>query len=243
MPLMLLGSINTIIGVIQQGCEMYSEYKDTVAETVEQAKKTYEQVVEIQEEVTGFWGFLMNKLFGKKEEPPDIIEKLAPKVEAEGPPDPPPQQMDEFAVYTSIAKNLIKYYRVIEQVQEKLRIEEEKSKDLDNPTAVNDGSIMRVIVEDQLVKASAKLREVMCWNTPPELGALYEKVTAMRLKILDEREAVREEKRQLEQARRWRRDQIKNQLRREMGIALIAVIAILEIWGLWTTLAIHRLSH
>jgi hypothetical protein len=239
---MLLGSINTIIGVIQQGCEMYTEYKDTVAETVEQAKQTYGQVMEIKEEVTGFWGFLMSKLFGKKEPEhlPDIVEKVAPTVVADGPPDPPPQQLDEFAVYSNIAKNLIKYYRVLEQIQEKLRIEEEKSKDLDNDTAVNDGGIMRVIIEDQLIKASARLREVMCWNTPRELGALYEKVTAMRLKIMDEREAVREQKRKLEQAKRWRLEQLQSRIKLELGMALVAFLGVLQVWGMWITLVTHR---
>lgn len=240
MPLMLLGSLNTIIGVIQQGCEMYSEYKGTIAETVDQAKKTYNQVQEISTEVKSFWTFVKEKLFGK---PPDPVEKLIEKQAEQATENvqlEEPQTLDEVAIYNNIAKNLIRYFNLIEQIEAKLREAEEDSRDLTKHKNPMESALMRVLIKERLIMASAKLREVMCWNTPRELGALYEKVMEMRSVVLQEQEEVRQKQKQEQRMKEWRLTQIKHQIIDDTLLWVGVTIFVLEIWSLWMVLNSHR---
>lgn len=242
MPLALLAAANSIIGVIQQGCEMYTEYKGTVAK----AQKTFKQVQQIHTEVKGFWSFLKDKIFGPKEDPPDPITKAVAKAaeSIQNQPDTEadkPESLDELSIYNSIAKNLIKYYHLIDQVQEKLREAEERSRVLDNDKQnLMEDATMRVLITEQLIKMSADLRTVMCWNTPTELGALYEKVEDMRKVIISEQAVLREDRRRKELKKKWLREQRTKQLKVELAVVFVGALMTLEIWALLITLSIHQ---
>ena len=244
MPLALLASANALIGVIQQGCEMYTEYKGTIAK----AQKTYKQVKEITTEVKSFWGFLKDKFFGKPEPPPDpivqSIQKAAKETkEQEDSEADQPQELDESSVYNSIAKNLVKYFRLIEQIQDKLREAEEKSRDIHDPNQnLMEVALNRVLIEDQLIKMSTKLREVMCWNTPTELGALYEKVNKMRVTIIDEQNEIREKERRKQAFKKWRKQQIIDQIKVELFALVMTVFFLLEMGAIWVQL-IDRIGY
>lgn len=244
MPLTLLASANALIGVIQQGCEMYTEYKGTIAK----AQKTYKQVQQITTEVKSFWGFLKDKLFNKPKPPPDPIVESLQRAAKETKQDndseaDQPEQLDETSVYNSIAKNLVKYFRLIEQIQEKLREAEEKSRDIHDPNQnLMEVALNRVLIEDQLVKMSTKLREVMCWNTPTELGDLYNKVNQMRVKIIDEQNEIRDQERRKQAYRKWRKQQIVDQIKVELLALAMTVFLLLEMGAIWVQL-IDRIGY
>ena len=60
MPLLILAGALKAVEAIQQGCELYKEYKGTVLK----AKETFDEVKGIATEVTqvstGIWGFIQS---------------------------------------------------------------------------------------------------------------------------------------------------------------------------------------
>lgn len=236
MPLALFAAANTILGVIQQGCEMYTEYKGTVV----QAKKTFDQVKKNVNEVKSFWTFIKEKIFRKKSDPPILsITAKAAAVTAEEEP-LKPSEMDESSIYFSIAKNITKLYRIIERLQDKLVEAEEKSKDLSDPTSAFEHGMNRVLIHKEIIRLSSELRTMMCWNTPPELGALYSEVTAMRMKVIDERNARRKDEEKKRKLKQWQQEQLVNQIKLEIFVSLMTLLFLLEVIGLWTILRIHQ---
>jgi len=59
MPLIILAGALKAVEAIQQGCELYKEYKGVVL----QAKETFDEAKEQVEEVLGLWEFIKSKLF------------------------------------------------------------------------------------------------------------------------------------------------------------------------------------
>lgn len=236
MPLALFAAANTILGVIQQGCEMYTEYKGTVVK----AKKTFDQVQQNVNEVKSVWKFIKEKIFRKKKDPPIIsITAKAAEITAEEEP-LKPSELDESSIYFSIAKNITKLYRIIEALQDKLAEAEEKSKDLSNATSAFEHGMNRVLIHKEIIRLSAELKTMMCWNTPVELGALYSEVTEMRMKVIDERNARRKEEEKKRKEKQWQQEQLINQIKLEVFVALITLLFLLEVIGLWTILKTHQ---
>lgn len=237
MPLTLLASANALIGVIQQGCEMYTEYKGTVAK----AKQTYEQVMENVNEVKNFWTFLKDKFFNRSDPVQKVIEKQATQIaEQVSKQQEEPLEKDEFSVYADIAKSLVKYFHLIERIQEKLREAEEQSRDISKKQNTMELSLNRVLIHEQLIKMSENLRTVMCWNTPKELGALYQKVTEMREIVLQEQEEVRQQQINEQRMREWRITQFKHQVIDDI-LAMVGALAISAIvWSHWMVLKSHQ---
>ncbi len=236
MPLALFAAANTILGVIQQGCEMYTEYKGTVVK----AKKTFDQVQQNVNEVKSAWKFIKEKIFRKKKDPPSIT--IAEKAAAASAEEEPmkPSELDESSIYFSIAKNITKLYRIIEKLQDKLVEAEEKSKDLSDPTSAFEHGMNRVLIHKEIIRLSAELKTMMCWNTPVELGALYSEVTEMRMKVIDERNARRKEEEKKKREKQWQQEQLVNQIKLEVFVALITLLFLLEVIGLWTILRTHQ---
>ena len=99
MPLSILAVANTALAAIQQGCELYKEYKGTVLK----AKETFDELKGITTEVVGVWGFLKNKLFSKKEvskkTPISVKTKKAPK------------ELDEAAIKLDLVAQLKVFFK------------------------------------------------------------------------------------------------------------------------------------
>lgn len=239
MPLALFAAANTILGVIQQGCEMYTEYKGTVV----QAKKTFDQVKKNVDEVKSFWTFIKEKIFRKKVDPPIVsITAKAAAVTAEEEP-LKPSDMDESSIYFSIAKNITKLYRIIEKLQDKLVEAEEKSKDLSDPTSAFEHGMNRVLIHKEIIRLSSELKTMMCWNTPPELGALYSEVTDMRMKVIDERNAKRKQEELDKREKEWLHQKQADRIKLEIFIALWILLVLVESIGYWLILKGHRILH
>jgi hypothetical protein len=116
MPLSILAVANTALAAIQQGCELYKEYKGTVL----QAKETFDEVAT---EVVSVWGFLKNKLFTKK----DVPKKTPIPVKTKK----APKELDEAAIKLDLVAQLKIFFKCQEQLQQKLAEAEERSLNAD----------------------------------------------------------------------------------------------------------------
>jgi len=220
-PLTLLAMANGCVAAIRKGCELYKEVKGTVAS----AQKTAKEVQAIAKEVGGFFGF-----FKKKPKPAEIVAPKAKKAE--------PEVWDEGRVVSDLAANLSQFFKVQQQLADHIREEEEKSKTVYDPNQnIMESALNRELAKTQFEKLAKEIREIMVYQSPPELGNLYTRVNAMRVQIIEEQEEARlaQEQRQREAA--WQRRRVISAIQ-DKAIYIGACIAILLYLALFFSLLV-----
>ena len=212
---------NGCVAAIRKGCELYKEVKGTVAS----AQKTAKEVQAIAKEVGGFFGF-----FKKKPKPAEIVAPKAKKAE--------PEVWDEGRVVADLAANLSQFFKVQQQLADHIREEEEKSKTVYDPNQnIMESALNRELAKTQFEKLAKEIREIMVYQSPPELGNLYTRVNAMRVQIIEEQEEARlaQEKRQREIE--WQRRKVISAIQ-DKAIYIGACIAILLYLALFFSLLV-----
>ena len=185
---------NGCVAAIRKGCELYKEVKGTVAE----AKKTVKEVQAIAEEVSGFFGWF------KKKKPSPTTPTIAPK-----PKKAEAQVWDEHAVVADLAANLGQFFKVQQQLADHIREEEEKSKTIYDPSQnIMESALNRELAKTQFEKLAKEIREIMVYQSPPELGNLYTRVNTMRVQIIEEQEQARLAQEQKQREVEWQRRRV-----------------------------------
>jgi len=244
MPLLILAGALKAVEAIQQGCELYKEYKGTVLK----AKATFDEVkgiaVEVSDVGTGIWDFIKSKLF-PSEEPskPDVPIKTEVKEEA-APKKVVKQQLpeyDEQSIKNELIKNLKVFFKAMIAIQHKIETQQLRiDTEYIDPDELLDVSLDLVIAKKEMEKAQKDIREVMVYQSPPELGALYTDVINMFGIVQEKQEAthllnIRKRKDE------WQRKaQILSKVRQRIAWVVVMALIVLETWGLLAAFLLAR---
>jgi hypothetical protein len=244
MPLLILAGALKAVEAIQQGCELYKEYKGTVLK----AKATFDEVKKITTEVTevstGIWGFIKSKLF-PSEEPskPDVPiktevkEEVAPKKAAKQ----QQQELGEQDIKAELVKNLKVFFKAMIAInkriaEQQLRIDTQYIE----PDELLDVSLDLVIAKKEMEKAQKEIREVMIYQSPPELGALYTDVIEM-FGIVQEKQEIthlRALKQRKEEV--LKKHRLINKIRQRIAWVVVMALIVMETWGLTIAILLAR---
>jgi len=237
MPLILLAGAIKAVEAIQQGCELYKEYKGTVLK----AKKTFDEVKGIAQEVTSvstsIWGFLKSKIF--PEEP--IAPKAIGEIEKVIKPKEQYQELDEQSIKADLIKNLKIFFKAMIAMKKKIAEQQERiDHSVINPDELLDISLDHVVALKEMEKLQKEIREIMVYQSPPELGALYTDVVNM-FGIVQEKQEATHLLNMKKRKEDYQRKQMSAARMRHRVLWLIAVAVItLEIWGLILTIHLAR---
>ena len=253
MPLLILAGALKAVEAIQQGCELYKEYKGTVLK----AKATFDEVKDIATEVsvvsTGIWGFIQSLFTSKSEviKPPnqrissDSTEKVvngptpAPKTKKKQ--KAPEPEYDEQIIKNELIKNLKVFFKAMIALQKKIEAQQLRidTEEID-PDELLDVSLDLVIAKKEMEKAQKQIRETMVYQSPPELGALYTDVIEM-FGIVQEKQEVTHlfkiRQRKEEVARKTR---LINKIRKRIALVVVMALIVLETWGLTAAILLAR---
>jgi len=237
MPLAILAAANAAVKAIQQGCDLYKEYKGTVLE----AKKTLDTAVGIAKEVSGasrgFWSFLKGKLFGEEEEkPPDVIKQTdvpEKKVVKKAPP-----TQDELSITLDIIAQLKVFFTCMSQLKQKLADAEEHSLDAKSDAELLSSSVDIEYAMTEVAKLQKQIRETMVYQIGGDLGDLYTKVVKRVGIIQEQQEAARLVALRKKKEEQWLRNKQAAKRHRRMAIAAIAALVVAETWGLMAAIVI-----
>jgi len=238
MPLILLAGALKAVEAIQQGCELYKEYKGVVL----QAKETFDEAKEQVEEVLGLWEFIKSKLFPSTEKPPDVPIKTEIKAaETKKAPKPVQESRSEQDIKSELVKNLKIFFKAMIAInkriaEQQLRIDTQYIE----PDELLDVSLDLVIAKKEMEKAQKEIREVMIYQSPPELGALYTDVIEM-FGIVQEKQEVTQLlaiKRRKEEV--LRKHKIISKIRQRIAWVIVMAIVVLETWGLTIAILLAR---
>jgi hypothetical protein len=244
MPLTILAGINAAAAAIQQGCELYKEYKGTVLK----AKKTFDEVKGIVTEVSGvstsIWSFLKSKLF-PKESPPVLPSPVVKKAEESAPREVSSLvesgELDEDIIKQELVKNLKLVFKGMIALDKKIKQQQEMidTQEID-PDKLLDMSLDHVIALKEMSKIQTELRETMVYQSPPELGALYTDVVSM-FDLVKEKQEITHLLNIRKRKEEWqRKNLILSKIRRRIAWVVVMVIVVLETWGLLLSVHLAR---
>jgi hypothetical protein len=192
-----------------------------------EVKSTVDEAVKIGREVQGFWGKL-TKMFGGKpatvataSTPKSVAKKKKEKFVA----------VDETQLKVDIVKQLTEFFKIQEQLEAHIREEEEKSKNVYDPNQNHmEAALKRVMAQQQMAELVVQIRECMVYQSPPEMGALYSEVFAMRETIQEEQTGARLK---LEAAKRrelWQRKEEERNFQLKLAYLVATTIFLLYLW-------------
>jgi len=241
MPLVILAGALKAVEAIQQGCELYKEYKGVVL----QAKATIDEAKEHVEEVIGIWAFIKSKLFPSDDAPPPPEPVITAENEANKPPNQrtkvEPEEHDEHEIKKDLIKNLKIFFKAMIAMKKKIA---EQQLRIDTsvipPDELLDISLDHVVALKEMEKLQKEIRETMVYQSPPELGALYTDVVDMFGIVQEKQEAthllnIRKRKEEWQ-----RRNRILSKIRQRIAWVIVMALIVLEVWAMLITIHLAR---
>ena len=209
-----------LVKQIQQGCELYKQAKEQFV----QVKRTADEVVAIGKELNGFWNQL-RKLFGAKPKPQAAKPVAKAKKSVYAP-------VDETQVKVGIVQSLTEFFKIQEQLEAHIREEEEKSKNVYDPDQnYMEAALKRVMAQQQMAELVVQIRECMVYQSPPEMGALYSEVFAMRETIQEEQTQARLKQEAVKRRELWQRKQEERNFQLKLAYLAATTIFLLYLWA------------
>lgn len=166
-PLTLFALANGAVSAVKAGCKLYKDIKGAAGEVKDVIKDLDEQFKKLHPPEKPATVEQRNQFIREKNE---VIE-LNKKANAGA----------HQGIYQEIGEHLGTYY---DNFYKCMAVFDEEERRAENEVYTGDASLgkralQRVLMRKQLEQMSVDLRELMVYQSPPELGALYTEVEAM----------------------------------------------------------------
>ena len=164
-PLTLFALANGAVSAVKAGCKLYKDIKGAAGEVKEVLKDLDDQFAKLH----------------PPEKPPTVAQKNAYIQEKNRVIELNKKQGDTAGIYTELGEHLGTYY---DNYYKCMAIFEEEEKHSQHEIYQGDASLgkralQRVLMRKQLEQMGVELREIMVYQSPPELGALHTEVEEM----------------------------------------------------------------
>jgi hypothetical protein len=166
-PLTLFALANGAVSAVKAGCKLYKDIKGAAGEVKDVLKDMDEQFKKLHPPDKPATVEQKNAFIKQKNEVVELNKKA--------------NEGQHTGVYQEIGEKLGEYYDNFYKCQ---AIMEEEERRAENEVYTGDASLgkralQRVLMRKQLEQMSVELRELMVYQSPPELGALYTEVEQM----------------------------------------------------------------
>jgi hypothetical protein len=223
-PLTLFALANGAVQAVKKGCQLYKDIKSAAGDVKGVLKDLDDQFHKLHPPDKPPTAAQVKELNDKKAE----VKELNKRSE------------DTTNIYTEIGDYLGQYYDNYYKCIAVLEDEEKRSK-----TEVYTGgdslakrALKRVLMKKQLEQMGIELRELMIYQSPPELGALYTEVEAMTKELGKEQKALMVK--ELDKARLRKQRMAKYQFEIAFGIAVIFLVFVLMGFFMWVSYDAQR---
>jgi hypothetical protein len=224
-PLTLFALANGAVKLVKEGCKLYKDIKGAAGDIKDVLKDLDDQFHTAH-----------------KDRPPTIAEKNQLIEEKNRIIKLNKQDGETSNIYTEIGQqlgtyfdNLYKCYAIFEEEERRSKTEVYHGED-----SIGKRALQRVLLRKQLDAMRAELREIMVYQSPPELGALWTEVEAM-MEIVGKEQAVAigiEMRRNAEAARR-KRKQIKKIKYTALCWSMSSLAVLYFCWLVWAVVQVR----
>jgi len=144
-------------------------------------------------------------------------------------------------VVADISGHLGNFFKAHESLEKHVHEEELKAKKSRDPElSLNQEAFNRVLAQKEMLKLETELREMLAYQAPQQLGAVWTEFEVMRERVKEERAEVQRQEYQKQQALKWRRARVKRQIQNQLT-SIFAVLFVI-LWFL-SVMILIRTSH
>lgn len=217
-PLTLFALANGAVQAVKKGCQLYKDIKSAAGDVKGVLKDLDDQ---------------FHKKYDGKVVPPDAVKQL--NEEKTRVKDLNKRSEETTNIYTEIGESLGAYYDNYFKCLAVLEDEEKRSKSevYTGTASLAKRALQRVLMQKQLEAMGKELRELMIYQSPPELGALYTEVESMTKELGKEQKVLMAQ----ELARAHRRRQRMAKYRFEFSVGIAVIILVFVIMGMFMWIA------
>ena len=222
-PLTLFALANGAVSAVKAGCKLYKDIKGAAGEVKDVLKDLDSQFQKLYPPEKPATVAQKNAYIEEKNRVIDLNKKA--------------NAGDHTGIYQEIGNHLGTYY---DNFYKCMAVFDEQERRARNEIYTGDDSLgkralQRVLMRKQLQQMEVELRELMIYQSPPELGALYTEVEEMMKQMGTEQQTLVIKQMKIQEAQQKRRQARLKQLREEftIGIAIIIVIFVMGAVFVW----------
>ena len=226
-PLTLFALANGAVSAVKAGCKLYKDIKGAAGEVKDVLKDLDSQ---------------FHKLYEGKPVPPEAKKQLQEEKARVIDLNKKAEANEHTGIYTEIGEHLGAYY---DNFYKCIAVFEEEERRAKTEVYTGDDSLgkralQRVLMRKQLQQMEVELRELMIYQSPPELGALYTDVEEMMKQLGKEQNILIAQQMKIKAAHAARRAAWMKKVRDEAIVGVFIVVTILTTGGLFMYVAYDR---
>ena len=217
-PMTLFALANGAVSAVKAGCKLYKDIKGAAGEVKDVIKDLDDQFKKLHPPEKPPTVEQRNQFIREKNEVIELNKKA--------------NEGAHTGIYTEIGEKLGEYY---DNFYKCMAIFEEEERRAETEVYTGEASLgkralQRVLMRKQLEQMSVELRELMVYQSPPELGALYTEVENM-MKHMGETQRVLISKQMQQQAVQDKRHAARMKHIRDQAIIGMAVVVAIMLIG------------
>jgi hypothetical protein len=215
-PLTLFALANGAVNAVKAGCKLYKDIKGAAGEVKDVLKDMDDQFKKLHPPDKPATVEQKNAFIKQKNEVVELNKKA--------------NEGQHTSVYTEIGEKLGEYYDNFYKCQAIMEEEERRAETevYSGDASLGKRALQRVLMRKQLEQMSVDLRELMVYQSPPELGALYSEVEQMMKQMGATQRVLIAKQMREEHAKERRRKQLLDQYWLE-GIGAVGLILVIAI--------------
>lgn len=224
-PITLFALANGAVSAVKAGCQLYKDIKGAAGDIKGVLKDLDEQ-------------FHNNH----KDKPATVTQRNAYIEEKNRVIELNKKQGETVGIYTEIGTHLGAYYDNLNKCMAIFAEEERRSKTqvYTGDNSLGKRALQRVLMKKQLEQMGTELREIMVYQSPPELGALYTEVEEMMKEMGKEQSILIISEMKKQALRDKRRAARMKQLQEEFIIGLFIILIIIAMGATMMYVAYDR---
>ena len=226
-PITLFALANGAVSAVKAGCKLYKDIKGAAGEVKDVLKDLDSQ---------------FHKMYEGKPVPPEAKKQLQEEKARVVELNKKANSGETTGIYTEIGEHLGTYYDNFYKCMAVFEEEERKAKTqvYSGDASIGKRALQRVLMKKQLEQMSIDLRELMVYQSPPELGALYTDVEVMMKQMGKEQSVLIAKQMQQQAIVDKRRQRRLKQLRDEFVVGVAIIIIIIVMGGVFMYVAYDR---
>jgi hypothetical protein len=221
-PLTLFALANAAVSAVKAGCKLYKDVKGAAGEVRDVLKD-----LDLQ----------FHKLYEGKPVPPAAVKQLNEEKARVVELNKKAEANEHTGIYTEIGNHLGTYYDNFYKCIAVFEVEERRAKTevYTGDDSLGKRALQRVLMRKQLQQMEVELRELMVYQSPKELGALYTEVEEMMKQMGKEQKVLITQQMQRQVVQDRRRATRMKQIREEcvIGIAIMFIIFVMGGVFMW----------
>lgn len=228
-PLTLFALANGAVSAVKAGCKLYKDIKGAAGDIKDVIKDLDHQFHKVYDSKPGG-------------APPAAIKQLNEEKARVRELNKRAETNEHGGLYHEIGEHLGTYFDNLHKCMAVFEEEERRSKNeiYTGDASLGKRALQRVLMRKQLEQMSTELQELMIYQSPPELGALWTDVNAMMKKLGDQQKILIISDMQKQAIQDRRRAARMKQLREEFIIGVAIMIIIIFMGGVFMWVAYDR---